>query len=90
MPFRSYSGPATLVIDAREESVTVQLEARRDAEGEQTWGGQLRAARELLWDAMVGRDLRLRIEHQEGLVTIVGHTIMSGAASIRGHGPAPI
>ena len=90
MPFRSYSGPATLVIDEREEPVTVQLEARRGADGVQTWGGQLRAPRDLLWDAMVGRDLRLRVEGQEGLVTIVGHTIMTGAATVHGHGPAPI
>jgi hypothetical protein len=89
LPTRFYLGPATLVVDLREEPVTVHLEDRR-VEGElREWGGQIQSSDGLLWEAMSGADVRLRIADQEAPIIFVRQSVFSGSAQVRGSGPAP-
>jgi hypothetical protein len=89
MPTRSYLGPATLVIDLREEPVTVRLEDRRVADELREWGGEIRSCDALLWAAQAAKDVRLRVGDREAEIFIVNHAAMSGNAHVRGTGPAP-
>jgi hypothetical protein len=73
VPTRSYLGPATLVIDLREEPVTVHLEDRRVGDDRREWGGEIKTSDDLLWEALAGADRR----HPAGHVAAAAQLLLS-------------